>query len=901
VEPSDYAAARRYLAPWADSPWRWDGEGQVVEWSDGTTVAFRPELEAILRRLAPRGLPPMNALVLLLAACRETWPEMAGRFVANLGYMASVERSNVPAWLSDVLRQLGAVHALPAELRNAPEAKALLAEMVFENWPNPLPAMAATMVVGGLATSTDAGMLAARDRRPRTLGDLMDELRPLRDGLAKVDADALRLRRQTGLDTLVRPAEVDLQPADRVRRLIAELRNDDALCGVARMAGQLLAAMNLPRPIADRDDLPVGGVSDISNRGSLDRLLTSELAQDDLTLAVRVAMGEALYLRREAPPRNPPRHRAVLIDVGIRLWGIPRVFATAVALAIAATADRHITVDVYRAKGPQVVPVDLTRREGLVEQMAALALDPHPGDALMPFVEAVSAQGPVADLVLITGEDVAADADFRRMLAALAVPSLFLATVSRDGRFRLVARSAKSHQAVSEARLKLDELLAPRGRPATSLVDERQSTDLPAILAMRPFPLLLSYQPNDPHRHWVVDDKGVLGISRQRCLMHWQDRRRGARLLAENMPDGPVHWATSSGRASLAVVGQFQQLNLWLVKVDLKAGACQTLPLEVGPKCPVGVCGHGGMIFVLYPDRADMFETEGGCRIQSLKIHPSLQWRRDRFFIGRGDWHALSYDGIEARLERLIIFRDPLQRYLTFMDVEGQDGPIGLTCEGMLYDSSQKRTIKVAHGLGGQVTLRAVARNGRHVIVSSAKDTAELVVIEVPSGQSRRVWGDPRRLAEPEFQAIRPKSLRQQLQGALVDDAGRLSLLSSKGRRLQISLDPKTRQITLADVWGRDSNAPQLRRFQRLSGSPLLKVAAWEDGSRVFLDARGMLHLKSSDPVIPELTLILKDDAMAGWCADGRLWGESYFTDSPNCRPETIYTDILKPFLARLR
>jgi len=124
------------------------------------------------------------------------------------------------------------------------------------------------------------------------------------------------------------------------RRLIARLHQDPELGGIARIAHQLLAAIHLPRSLSDREDLPVGGVSDISNRGPLDRLLLSELAHDDVTLALRIALNEALYLRRETPPRSPPRRRAVLIDAGIRLWGVPRVFATAVALSLAATTER---------------------------------------------------------------------------------------------------------------------------------------------------------------------------------------------------------------------------------------------------------------------------------------------------------------------------------------------------------------------------------------------------------------------------------------------------------------------------------------------------------------------------------------------------------------------------------
>ena len=79
----------------------------------------------------------------------------------------------------------------------------------------------------------------------------------------------------------------------------------------------------------------------------MDRLLLSELAHDDLTLAVRIAMNEALYLRRETPPSNPPKHRAVLLDSGIRLWGVPRVFATAVGMALAAAAQRNVRTDVF--------------------------------------------------------------------------------------------------------------------------------------------------------------------------------------------------------------------------------------------------------------------------------------------------------------------------------------------------------------------------------------------------------------------------------------------------------------------------------------------------------------------------------------------------------------------------
>ncbi len=81
-----------------------------------------------------------------------------------------------------------------------------------------------------------------------------------------------------------------------------------------------------------------------------------------------------------------------------------------------------------------------------------------------------------------------------------------------------------------------------------------------------------------------------------------------------------------------------------------------------------------------------------------------------------------------------------------------------------------------------------------------------------------------------------------------------------------------------------------------------LRLATWSDGSRAWTDSRGLLHLKSSDPAIPELTFVLHEADMAGWASDGRIWGDRYFVgDRANVSAGEIYHKILVPFLARLR
>ncbi len=80
-----------------------------------------------------------------------------------------------------------------------------------------------------------------------------------------------------------------------------------------------------------------------------------------------------------------------------------------------------------------------------------------------------------------------------------------------------------------------------------------------------------------------------------------------------------------------------------------------------------------------------------------------------------------------------------------------------------------------------------------------------------------------------------------------------------------------------------------------------LHAAAWGDGSRAVLDSRGMLHLRSSQAAIPELTLVLCTGALAGWCADGRWFGTPYFIGEHVPTPAAaIYEEVLKPFAAVL-
>jgi hypothetical protein len=79
----------------------------------------------------------------------------------------------------------------------------------------------------------------------------------------------------------------------------------------------------------------------------------------------------------------------------------------------------------------------------------------------------------------------------------------------------------------------------------------------------------------------------------------------------------------------------------------------------------------------------------------------------------------------------------------------------------------------------------------------------------------------------------------------------------------------------------------------------------WPDGSQVLADSRGLLHLKSPDSHIPEITIVMiMGKPTACWAADGSVCGPSYFTGEATTEGDAIsgfYLNYIQRFIDRIR
>ncbi|QDV17512.1 hypothetical protein Pan153_21650 [Gimesia panareensis] len=924
---------RQYLTPSSGAFWKWADAGEVIVWNDGTTILFRQELAEILSYLVPQGLPPLDLLLILVAGMRvpvhdlELLEEQLEAF-STLSYssLPIVIESNKQGILESGLNK---VQQLPAELRSRTEGKALIAESVFDFYGPRTTSELAQAIVKEVSSGLEEIIF---DPNPENRQAKLSQRLTLKDvsnfltGLEQLDVERLRLRRSTGLDELPLPETLEIPFADQIRQLIAELKDDQEHCSLARLAQNLLAAVSIPRPVAEPEDLAHGGVSDICNRGPLDRLLLSELANDDLTLTVRIAVNEALYLRREASPHPPQRCRTLLIDCGIRTWGIPRVYLAAVALALAASTDQQTEFRAYRAFQKQLESVELNSREGLEELLQALDSHLHPAFALPEFIRQLEEVESDPEPVLLITEDTWHDQEFQSALQATDLELLHIATVKRNGHFQLIEKSPRGNKIVCELELDLETLFADSPATTNSLVNREGFEGLPAILSTQPFPLNLAYSfYQGKQTSWWVPGYGQIGVTDSGLLLYWPKSHAGAQLLAYGIPhmkSREICWKTGipyQGRISL-VAGNLQKSELQIIHVDLEKKHVVHTPIELNQMEFTAICAHHGFLFLINEKFHTIIAIDPatGERVGSSHYPSDLILSCDRFFqnMDRNQWQALSFDMVQGRpvLTEFSLGKINPADVITIFERDPDIGPVCiLRTGGKIYFPAREelKTIPVMDSINIQsITSEDISTDGQIIAIQlNLSSSWDRCVLNLYSMQAELKSGQPdirKWINQPAHWKRSAQNIRKKFIGILVTESGDLILKSNKQATFRITYHEYLKKIMLQSFEIPSSDQRRLKTFKPVKHDQdlgcQLSVATWDDGSQAFLDSRGMLHLKSADYDIPEASLCLVEDRISGWCHDGRYWGTSYFCGENQCTsPEKIFVSVIRKFGEQLK
>ncbi|HYF50595.1 MAG TPA: hypothetical protein VEJ63_14380 [Planctomycetota bacterium] len=876
----------KYFAPAKDAVWRWSDDGKAIVTLDGRTIAFREEIEAILTRLAPRGLPPLGAIVILLAATRELWTSGFRGALSLYGQQSEQKsgdhfvrvawhvRQKIANEIRSTIAGLDRVHEARAGFLGI-EWKTYLADGVFETSANLIRPPESTLLAQALARGLTRESLV-----PEPCEGFSDFLRAIDalHPLKNLASDQLILRRKTGLDQMPAPADADVSQQQQIRELIAALRNDKDpdLAGLARLAQNLIAAVHVPRTLKPDDELPLGGYTDISNRGPLDRLLISELAHDDLTLAVRVALNEALYLRREAPPRQPPERRAILIDSGIRMWGLPRLYAAAASLALAATAGERTQASVFRARGTDLVDVDVASRAGLVEHLAALETAPHPGAALKKFFDSAADAEHATERIIVTHGHVMADASFRAALASAIGTEVFVASVDGDGTFRFARVTPLGQTVLNELKLSLEQIQPAPVEPARPVPLRKKEVDpyLPLILSASKFPLRIPHQ-IDGNRARYSAKLGLICVTRDGRLTRWDESQRGPLQLSAEVPHGQLLKVLIAEDAEAVAVFHQQDKHAFAIHVtNVLKEESRAFEIPRRGTLPLDIQIYDQRLVFIYRHRIEAYRLSDGASVEWCVIPRGIEWNNGRYFKEDRKWHVLRFDG-RMHLEDAKLISN---HWIALIDLPGVEGPWGLTEDGTLVSSVNLKEVKPSKPLRVGKLLAVSDNGGAIVCECEGPQRFQMIDMKGTVAFAHGLWQAGLSFPRPNTNRF-CLALRSRIDSVGITMSGIVKFFAN-GRRYRIKLTTNPAHEFLCV----EPDGPDPQPLMPFTATPRphgarydLRVAHFADRSRVYLDSRGMMHFKSSDPSLPEITLVLHDPMVCGWSSDQEQFGGDYF------------------------
>ena len=883
----------KYFFPNRPTFWRWSGNGCAeIEFSTiGSILIFRDELKLILEGLSEDGWPPLSTILLVCAASLDTWPD-------NRKWLAHEFKSdarNATEYTEQLLDGLDRIHKLPLEDRRTPAAKTRLLRMILEGkqpWISPAGTLVGLHFLESVIPHRDPRSFESLNQSSADRVRLIEETYALRHGLQRISPAAIISRVLTGLEQSVVAAPIEPpKDAETHAGRLADWLTDPELFAVARIARRLLSVLTWPRALSDPDDIPQGGVSDLTNRGPLDRLLLSELAHDDDTLAVRVALNEALYLRRESPAQRPPRHRAIFVDTGVRLWGRPRVYGAAVALALAAAEDHEpeLTVTVDAADEARYASADITTRAGVQSLLTYLAPTFYPGDALSKW--SADQIDDHCDPVLITNSATLAQPEFQAKLDQLG-DEFYVALVESGGQFELRHRTVHGWRSLSKAQLDLDELLQPPEQSQPISINAPGADRIPAIFRVDRFPLRLTHLVEN-EKCWPVSRNRALSFASSGRIMLWEPGC-GALQLAIGQPSGRVvTWRNDPEfdtlkNPGIPTLSQSRVLifnNGWhLLTISLQSGV--TRRCELRTDLPGNITR--GLItedclYLIGRRTIQAFSMESGEKLAetSSAIVPSLTFLGNRFLRGReGLWMRLSFEG---RIHlRKVDAPTNANLLVDASDVQVKFTPIvlpqmcGQTFGKRAVPKYDETTVS-AMQLGSLVILNGSIRslNGAaaRYMQSSAVWDLEAVNWQWHS------YTPPVEAAVSKY-AQSHLQIRQTLRHKFVAiSCGPQGVFLQSGSRnwWRVSCDQQRLRMTLDQKYAGSS---WIIRFERLR-EPRVHVpihqATLPNGTVVWLDERGLLHLMPADTKKPDVTLALDENNLSGWTSEGFVFGDDYF------------------------
>ena len=240
----------------------------------------------------------------------------------------------------------------------------------------------------------------------------------------------------------------------------------------------------------------------------------------------------------------------------------------------------------------------------------------------------------------------------------------------------------------------------------------------------------------------------------------------------------------------------------------------------------------------------------------------------------------------------------PGERVLRIFDRDLGGGPWAVTSTARAFPLGSDTYFDLILPLGPERKLLGISHDGMRMLVSGLETTpgaAKVVLVDNQKGRVTLVEGPNREALEPDIWARtrHSRQLRRRFHGVRVDAAG-LHLVTAAGEALSLT----TRGLGLFfQSEGVTRSEEPLSLFTPVAMAGVrytLEVAHLPHGGAVYLDSRGLIHLRHEQFATAEITLVIEPGELSGWSSQHGGFGDAFFQLLPGRVPAVeIWEDLI--------
>ncbi len=640
---------KNYFQSYRDYFWGWTTDEDVpdvsgyskynlVTFPEIGSVAYRPYIIEVLKEIQPQGFPPFGSLLLALYATQDGFLDLEDLFKRINQHPVAANRS-VGDHLTKAFEFLGKLRSLDKVYKKG-RNRIVLFQTVFKRTYNHISAGNADQILKTYSKRSYE-ILDCAGKKELMIDKFNEDFKIL--ALINIDFPTVQSVIDAMIDVVDIP-ELENKAVEEETTLetdkdfIQELIEEPKTFQVGSLIKRIWSGLKIPMRHLSSGEQPIGGVSDMTNKGDFSRMLLSEFANEDEVFMNRVASNEALYIQREIPPEENVFERIILIDTSLKNWGTPKVLAFAAAVAVFKHPKANSQYKVF-ALGQNIIPINLDRVEEVIENLNHVSPVLEVSDTLEKFFNDEHSQKD-PEVFFITHQENLNNQNLQKVIHENRDGLKFLITTSTEGELNFYKHHKGTRKHIQKMMLPLQELWADppkrKNRHDQNKSSEGRKTDVPLN-----YPLLFPTPQNKIESFLLEGEFLILSSKKQLLKTYLSDNyynknyyeqyrtHRGCEVLFENISVKPTgQFALAKNRRLHYILCQYQPDKKLISKLNLNTGEYSETNVSLVISLSDLVLTYFNQKFYLWNENAERIEqmnTDGIIALESVKNNRDIQ------------------------------------------------------------------------------------------------------------------------------------------------------------------------------------------------------------------------------------------------------------------------------------